>query len=393
MDSGHRNRIIPILLAAITAVLVVAAGLWSPAAAAGADKPAQRQEVTCYDDAALPFCDEDDLHRLVEKAGSEPTTIRLGSHMYIEMTKTLVIPSGADIELKNFTTTNPKFPADSGLVRDNGSFTGSLIRVEKGAKLTLTQDESGLGDIIIDSRAYSQNVTGGSFAPTVLVEGEMVMNHGTIRGARKMNQSFEGAVTVRGADAKLAMNGGAITDNQRMDAPSRAQYGAANIALDKGADMAMNAGEVSKGRASTNHGAYGETGGIGVFNGATLTVNGGKITDNAGWAGNINVFSWLQQKPEGSTDDSRSHVEINGGEISAGRAGFGGGGVDVFANGDVTMNDGVIKDNRAPTAAASTPWTSTSRALRTPGRKFPATARGSDSLRGSGRRFRPADSP
>ncbi|MDU6928351.1 MAG: hypothetical protein E6375_06880, partial [Dermabacter sp.] len=81
-----------------------------------------------------------------------------------------------------------------------------------------------------------------------------------------------------------------------------------------------------------------------------LELNGGKITGNHGWAGNINVTNWLGNcpKPGEDTSKSRSTLVINDGEISNGSAAFGGGGVNVFGNAAVTMNGGTIKKNQAP---------------------------------------------
>ena len=283
----------------------------------------------------------------MEEAGTIPSRIEIGNGADVELSKTLVIPAGADIEFVN--TLRLPF-GDSRIIRADGSFTGSLIRVEKGAKLTLSQDPSSNDErLIIDSRAqYEHVVKGSSFAPTVDVRGELVMNEGSITGARKLTGSYEGAVTVTGEDAKFTLNGGSVTDNQRkLGSASSTQYGAANVALYKGATMVMNGGEISKGRTETSD-AYGETGGIGVFDGAHLTVNGGKITDNHGWVGNINAFNWQQSVcSKEDTAATRARVDINGGEISNGSAAFGGGGINAFGNADVTMNGGTIKDNYA----------------------------------------------
>ena len=293
------------------------------------------------------MCEEGQLRALVEEAGTIPSRIEIGNGADVELSKTLVIPAGADIEFVN--TLRLPF-GDSRIIRADGSFTGSLIRVEKGAKLTLSQDPSSNDErLIIDSRAqYEHVVKGSSFAPTVDVRGELVMNEGSITGARKLTGSYEGAVTVTGEDAKFTLNGGSVTDNQRkLGSASSTQYGAANVALYKGATMVMNGGEISKGRTETSD-AYGETGGIGVFDGAHLTVNGGKITDNHGWVGNINAFNWQQSVcSKEDTAATRARVDINGGEISNGSAAFGGGGINVFGNADVTMNGGTIKDNYA----------------------------------------------
>lgn len=149
------------------------------------------------------------------------------------------------------------------------------------------------------------------------------MNAGTVTGARKMSSIGEGAVTVTGTDAKFTLNNGTITDNQRKEG---AQFGAANVALTDGATMVMNGGEISKGVCNYSPSAYGEAGGIGVFSGAHLTINGGTLTENTGWAGNINVSNWLMNessiKPGDDTSDTRSTLEFNDGTISNGKSSF-----------------------------------------------------------------------
>ncbi|MCT2150659.1 Cna B-type domain-containing protein [Dermabacter vaginalis] len=295
------------------------------------------------------FCEQDQLQQLITEAGTTPTRIEIGNGMETLLTKTLVIPKGADIELVGAEVS--PWSGGAKIIRDDGTFTGSLIRVEKGGKLTLS-DGTGNGEgLVINSRAQHDNVVkGNSFAPTVYVRGELVMNAGSIKGARKISGAGQGAVTIDGPEAKFTLNDGAITENQRKNEPSTTQNGAANVALNNGATMVMNGGEISEGHAAEQAAAYNEAGGVGVFKGSHLELNGGKITGNHGWAGNINVTNWLWDCPKSGEDTSksRSTLVINGGEISYGSAAFGGGGVNVFGNAAVTMNGGTIKKNQAP---------------------------------------------
>ncbi len=289
-------------------------------------------------------CSQDELQTLINDAGTTPTTIVLGL-IDTYLTETLVIPEGSDITLLNAPIDIPNYVNDTGLTREDG-FTGRLIHIQKGAKLTLDSNEKGLGTTVV--RARGEWVEGASHQPSIYVEGELVMEKGRVEGARKLQSMWQGAITVRGEDAKLVLNGGTVTDNHRMTGkPGSVQYGAGNIALDRGATMVMNGGDVSDGLTERNPGSYGETGGIGVFNGSHLTVNGGTISGNRGWSGNIGVFSWLSDNEFDAAESLRSTVEINGGEIKDGYAEFGGGGVSIFGNGDVTMNDGTITNNTA----------------------------------------------
>lgn len=326
-------------------------GTGLPPVAEAAPESPDRQVLKCYEEGRVLYCEPDRLEELIAQAGTTPTRIEIGNGTETLLTKTIVIPAGADIELVDADIA--PWSSESKIIRDDGNFTGSLLKVEKGAKLTLSaRTENGEG-ITIDSRAqYDNVVTGSSFSPTILVEGELVMNAGTITGARKLTGFYQGAVTAQGEESKFTMNGGTITDNHRMkNNPGSVQRGAGNVALSSGATMVMNGGEISRGETDTSAGAYGEVGGIGVFNGAHLEINGGKVTQNTGWAGNINVSHWLNEsnvKPGDDTSDTRSTLVFNDGEISKGKAAFSGGGINVFGNADVTMNGGTIADNQAP---------------------------------------------
>ncbi|MCT1717538.1 hypothetical protein M3A86_09645, partial [Dermabacter hominis] len=339
----------PFVAACLTLLLMLAGVVGFPSAAMAAPEPTERQVLKCYKEGAVLFCEQDQLQQLITEAGTTPTRIEIGNGMETLLTKTLVIPKGADIELVGAEVS--PWSGGAKIIRDDGTFTGSLIRVEKGGKLTLS-DRTGNGEgLVINSRAQHDNVVkGNSFAPTVYVRGELVMNSGSIKGARKISSAGQGAVTIDGPEAKFTLNDGAITDNQRKNEPSTTQNGAANVALNNGATMVMNGGEISKGYAAERWDAYNEAGGVGVFKGSHLELNGGKITGNHGWAGNINVTNWLGNcpKPGEDTSKSRSTLVINDGEISNGSAAFGGGGVNVFGNAAVTMNGGTIKKNQAP---------------------------------------------
>ncbi|WP_180947740.1 Cna B-type domain-containing protein [Trueperella bernardiae] len=346
VKSIKHYRFLPALWVACLTVFLVVMGTGLPPVAEAAPESPDRQILKCYEEGRVLYCEPDHLEKLIAQAGTIPTRIEIGNGTETLLTKTIVIPAGADIELVDANTA--AWSSESKIIRDDGDFTGSLLKVEKGAKLTLSDGTGNGAGITIDSRAQYENVVkGSSFSPTILVEGELVMNAGTVTGARKMSNGGEGAVTVKGRDAKFTLNDGKITDNQRKGG----QFGAANVALTDGATMVMNGGEISEGQSDYSPYAYGEAGGIGVFSGAHLTINGGTLTDNTGWAGNINVSHWLNEsnvKPGDDTSDTRSTLVFNGGEISRGKAAFAGGGIDIFGNADVTMNGGTIADNQAP---------------------------------------------
>lgn len=352
VKSTKRYSFLPALWAACLTVFLVVMGAGLPPVAEAAPESPDRQVLKCYEEGRVLYCEPDRLEELIAQAGTTPTRIEIGNGTETLLTKTIVIPAGADIELVDADIS--PWSSESKIIRDDGNFTGSLLQVEKGAKLTLS-DGTGKGEgITIDSRAqYDNVVTGSSFSPTILVEGELVMNAGTVTGARKLTGWHQGAVTVKGSEAKFTMNGGTITDNHRKkDSATTVQQGAANVALSDGATMVLNNGEISKGETDTSAGAYGEVGGIGLFKRAHLEMNGGKVTQNTGWVGNIGAFSWTLLGRScstlgESTEDMRSTITLNDGEISEGDASFGGGGINIFGNADVTMNGGTIENNHA----------------------------------------------
>lgn len=297
------------------------------------------------------MCYEDELTAFVEDAGSTPTKIVLGA-INTKLNETLVIPAGSDITFVNAPPLFEGFYNDFAVVRGD-EFPGTLIKIEEGAKLTLDTLGVGPGAVNVGARGKSLKAL-SSLDPSIVVEGELVMNDGMVHGARRMFDAHEGAITVRGENAKFTLNDGAVTDNERFVKtdgdgydPGAAQSGAGNIALVDGATMVMNGDEVSNGATTYHPYAYGEAGGIGVYRGAHLIINGGKITNNGGWAGNIGVYNWLNKSDIPTAETTRSTVEINGGEISNGFAYFGGGGINILGNGEVVMKDGLITGNKA----------------------------------------------
>lgn len=339
-----RSRALLIFLAVLA--LILGTLVWvTPGPARAADAAASpRAVVQCSQDPNDLTCPEALLTQRIREAGTTPTRIILGATDTL-LTQTLKIPAGADIELVNGARA-PWGTTDSGLVREDG-FSGVMVQVSAGASLTFDNYDGGT------FRMHSRGewVPGGG--TLVDVRGSLTINGGEFSGVREASVQNTGAITVRGADARFTLNGGKVTDNQRkLGSPSSVQYGAANIAVTEGATFEMNGGEVSKGRAhSSNDRGYGETGGIGVYNGGSATVNGGTITDNSGFAGGMAAFTWLWFQSDANPEKSartRNLITINGGTISGNRAAFSGGGVLCFGNSEVTMNGGTIDSNNAP---------------------------------------------
>ncbi len=339
-----RSRALLIFLAVLA--LFLGTLVWvTPGPARAADAAASpRAVVQCSQDPNDLTCPEALLTQRIREAGTTPTRIILGATDTL-LTQTLQIPAGADIELVNGARA-PWGTTDSGLVREDG-FSGVMVQVPAGASLTFDNYDGGT------FRMHSRGewVPGGG--TLVDVRGSLTINGGEFSGVRGAKQTYQGAITVSGKDASFTLNGGKVTDNHReLDNPGAVQYGAANIAVTEGAAFVMNGGEVSRGKARVvDSQGYGEVGGIGLYKGGKVTINGGTITENSGFAGGMVAFTWLWSKSDATPENSartRGYITVNGGTISRNRASFSGGGILAFGNADVTMNDGTIDSNNAP---------------------------------------------
>ncbi|QKF06836.1 Cna B-type domain-containing protein [Berryella wangjianweii] len=296
---------------------------------------------------------DEDLQRAIDEAGSTPTRIIL-CWSDTMLSRTIVIPEGADIELVNHVS--ERLGTQSRLVRSDG-FTGTLISVRPNAKLTMTlvRNEAGEGDLVVHSR--------GQWVPsensTIQVRGTLVLDGAVVSGARELNGIFCAAVTVTGPGSRLEMNSGAISDNERSHLdPSVTQAGAGNVAVLKGGTFVLNGGSISHGAGgSAGSFSVGEAGGVGVYEGGHFIMNGGTISDNVGWGGGIAAYNWVggadiaRWVADGNADErsraNRALIEINGGTISNNRSGYGGGGLQLFGNVEAVMTGGVIEGNHA----------------------------------------------
>ncbi len=302
-------------------------------------RAADRTVVECGSD-----CEEATLRQLIMDAGTTPTRIVVSGVVNTLITSTVVIPTGADIELVNGLTNSPAFPAEGGLTREDG-FTGVMVQVNKGASLTLGNNEKG-GKFYLRSRG--KWVSGGG--KLIYNEGSLTINGGTYEGVRNASGACQGAITVKGKEAKFILNGGKVTDNKReLDNPGAVQSGAANIAVTEGAQFVMNGGEVSYGETGYRHGSYGEVGGIGVYKGGSVTINDGEIFHNKGWTGGLLGYEFNTDKDSATNLQralaSRNYITINGGKIHNNDAYFSGGGAFAWGNTVITMNGGTIDSN------------------------------------------------
>ncbi|WP_298075257.1 Cna B-type domain-containing protein, partial [uncultured Corynebacterium sp.] len=348
-----------LVLAAAGMICIADNGLVPPASAQGTTAPAalvsppevppppeatpdipleQRQRLNCYE-SMFGECTAESIQAVIDQAGTTPTAIGLSLN-YSKISKTITIPSGADI----------MFMSDGWepeLVRDHG-FTDSMIEVEEGARLVLGSGGADSQTVKILNKTGKFNTETSS--PTIRVEGELVVNTAEITGARGLSGAHVGAITGIGQKALITLNKGAkVSDNHRAQDSGSTQNGAGNIAVSDGAVLVMNDGEVSHGKGSDQNNGYGEAGGIGAYTGARVYINGGGIKFNSGWAGGIIGFSWPWNLPEAQAnkDSHRNFIQINGGEISYNDSGFSGGGVLAFGNTVVEMNGGKISSNNS----------------------------------------------
>lgn len=341
----------------LLAMLLAFAGLaWLPGQSAVADPATTRVEKTCYTPGNSVVCDEDFLHQLIAEAGTTPTQIGLGGGTETLITKQIVIGPGQDIEFVTYPENVFGDAPTYKLTREDG-FTDPMINVQEGGKLTFSSLVEG-GDVQVNARGEWVNTS----SPTMIVNGEFVMNSGKIYGARNVSGTYAGAVTVSGKNARFELNGGEVTDNWRhTDSPGSTQYGAGNIFVKEGATFVMNGGSVTKGQTYTQHAGYGEVGGIGASKGGHVVINGGEISENTGaWAGAISLWQWdygnkvrndINNLGEAAAlekyQNQRVTLEINGGVIKNNTGGYAAGAIQIFGNASAVMNGGTISGNSA----------------------------------------------
>ena len=119
------------LAACLSTLLVAAGGIGLPSVAQAEPQPPDRQVLKCYEEGRILFCEQDHLQDLINQAGTTPTRIEIGNDLETLVTKTLVIPAGADIELVD-TEVSP-WGSTTNIIRDDGNFTGSLLTLKRVA--------------------------------------------------------------------------------------------------------------------------------------------------------------------------------------------------------------------------------------------------------------------
>lgn len=309
----------------------------------------QRATVTCYDPASFIECSAEQVQAAIDAAGTTPAIVELGGYV-TEIDRTIVIPRGADIML--VPQRKPLNWDGDALLRRAEGFTGTMIEVKEGARLSVDKHPLNADDIVKVQSTWKRKDFTTASSPTIQVDGELVLNASEVSGARGLAGMYVGAITARGPKAQVTLNNGARVTNNHRAPGTQNQRGAGNIAVSDGATFVMNDGsKVTKGKGSgRNYAHYGEVGGIGAYNGGRVYINGGEITNNDGWTGGVLGMSWpwtLQQARD-HKDDQRNFIQVNNGVILGNQSGFSGGGLFSFGNTVAEMNDGLIFGNTSP---------------------------------------------
>jgi len=277
----------------------------------------------------------------------------------VSSTETLAIPVGARIKLSG----------DYSLVTQ-----GAHAAISVNGIFTLD------GPTITRSGVSNQSLTRGVI---VFADGHFIMESGQISGHGINNvqgavynpalgttvlTSGGAGVSVVGVNAMFTMNGGAITGN----ASAHTAAGVNVAANESGNNYPENAIFIMNGGYITANNGTSQGGGVHLSNG-TLIMNGGEIsyntlspTDGGGLGGGVsmgwgnNTFTMNDGRIANNTAAQGAGVNvngwhsentfiINGGEIVGNRATRHGGAITISAEASVTMNGGLIHDNRVTT--------------------------------------------
>ncbi|MBD5099571.1 MAG: LPXTG cell wall anchor domain-containing protein [Clostridiales bacterium] len=297
----------------------------------------------------------DSLQDLINK--SEGPTKLVISGVIHSTGDSIRIAAGKDITL----VTN----GEAASIEAPDEFNDSLFVIENGGKLTIDDDK-----LTIKGAANGKTVDSNSASALVFqVNGELVLNNGTIIGGGSGLDNSKGAIVLNNG-AKFTMTGGTIRDTKLYDwysAPvfvgsgaefimkggkitnNRNTNGAGGVAVvgwyhnDPSAKMTLSGGEIS------HNTTYRDAGGITLWGNADLYMNGGKIIGNTshwGYGGGISVAGRTgDMVGVNKYYDPKCVFTMDGGEISGNYAVYGGG-IYVNSN-DVTLNAGLIADNTA----------------------------------------------
>ena len=171
-----------------------------------------------------------------------------------------------------------------------------------------------------------------------ITAGKVTLKNVTIDGTNSLGSSGTGVneFLVMVQNAELILDSGATVQNGKAGGILATN---SKLTLNDGATVTAN----TKGYFSVDASSYKYAGGIGVTNGSTFVMNGGKITGNSTQSdgSGINI-----------SGNSNGSAVINGGEIS-GNSSSSGGALNLDADSSLTINGGTIQNNTV-TAGSST---------------------------------------
>ena len=268
-----------------------------------------------------------ELNNAISDAGGSPLAIYLTAN--ISVTSTVSVPSGANITLRSASGAMHSLTAASWWWMD-------VLTVESGASLTLdgvnvtrtSGDGRGVvnhGELILQS--------GAIFGHSGVSEGAGVLNFGTFRmygGEIRDNTAWSNGGGVFNAGT-LTFSGGEIRNNT-------AEWGG-GVFNAGWATLTLNGGTIS------NNSAWSNGGGVYTQSGAALTLNGGAISNNIAWSNGGGVHN-------------SGTLTMNSGTISNNPAWGNGGGVYNAGWAALTLNSGTISNNSAPNGDGGGVWMS-----------------------------------
>ncbi len=231
--------------------------------------------------------------------------------------------------------------AKSVFVR-GGSFSGDyMINVASSGSLKLGEKGKAI-DLTFDGKNETSK-------GAILSEGYLEFN-----GAKVTNQKTEGSfspVRLQGDKSQTVLNEGEISGNAS---------GESAVQMSDGASLVMNGGKISK-NATSN---YYDAGGVSLKSGAKMKMTGGEISGNSGGIGGVTVgrilmydlFDYnnnMYRRPNLTEQDllniagRKSSFEMTGGTISGNKGSYFCGGLMVNGNAGFTMDGGLIDGNES----------------------------------------------
>ena len=164
------------------------------------------------------------------------------------------------------------------LIDNTKDFTGTLIKIEKGGKLTIGIDNK--DPIIIDgNKDVKTAIEHGSI---IDVYGKLKMNGGFI--ANSNNERTNSAPIYVHEDAKFTMYGGRITSNRNISKGHSTFNAAGAVYIDEGGEFTLKGGSIDNNEAPVGGVFLGKIFGnnSGKRTPALFTMNGGLIANNKG---------------------------------------------------------------------------------------------------------------